>query len=145
MKVKYFSEILNKYYDSEKEVLKAEKEFNERKLEEENKKKEFANKKKTMASAIEKAQNEVELAEEELECANNKAEELFSKAYDDALALITPAKKRVEEAQKSKYEAIREFNVLYGPYSVSYTGEKAYNEWKRSFDRLDTIFNKLFG
>ena len=27
MKVKYFSEVLNKYYDSEEEVLEAEKEF----------------------------------------------------------------------------------------------------------------------
>ena len=43
MKVKYFSEVLNKYYDSEEEVLEAEKEFNERKLKEENKKKELAN------------------------------------------------------------------------------------------------------
>ena len=34
MKVKYFSEVLNKYYDSEEEVLQAEKEFNERKLKE---------------------------------------------------------------------------------------------------------------
>lgn len=144
MKVKYFSEVLNKYYDSEEEVLEAEKEFNERKLKEENKKKELANNKKVMASAIEKAQKELEFAEEELEKANRQAEEIFSKAYEDALALIKPAKDKVEDCQKAKYQAIKEFNKVYGPYSVSYTGEKAYNEWKRSFERLDSIFNRFF-
>ena len=112
MKVKYFSEVLNKYYDSEEEVLDAEKEFNERKLKEENKKKELANNKKVMASAIEKAQKELELAEEELEKANRQAEEVFSKAYEDALALIKPAKDKVEDCQKAKYQAIKEFNKV---------------------------------
>ena len=97
-----------------------------------------------MQRDLAKAQKELEFAEEELEKANKQAEEIFSKAYEDALALIKPAKDKVEDCQKAKYQAIKEFNKVYGPYSVSYTGEKAYNEWKRSFERLDSIFNRFF-
>ena len=60
--MKYFSEVLNKFYDSAAEVLKAE-EMHEKKLAEEKaKKEELANTRKARADEVEKAYEEANKA-----------------------------------------------------------------------------------
>ena len=97
-----------------------------------------------MANAIEKANSEIDDARENYAKVYKEADELVKKARKEAEDLLKPAKEKIEEAQQKKYDAVKRFNDKYGTYTVSYTGEKAYNEFKRNSDWFDYIFNKLF-
>ena len=57
---------------------------------------------------------------------------------------LSPAKKLVKEAEKRKYDALVAFNNKYGVYTTTYTGKKAYDEFKRTCAWMDEIFNALF-
>ena len=83
--------------------------------------------------------NKIFKTEEEL-----TAEEIVNKAKSEAAELLKPAKEQIREAQYNKYEKVKQFNNKYGPYSVSYTGEKAYNEFKRSSDWFNYLLNEFF-
>lgn len=142
--MKYYSEKLAKMFSTEEELTKAEKEFEELKTKKEKQKTELALSKKKMAESIEKANSEIDDARENYAKVYEEAEKIINKARKEAEDLLNPARERIREAQYKKYNAVKEFNNKYGPYTVSYTGEKAYNEFKRSSDWMNYMINEFF-
>lgn len=141
--MKYYSDKVQKLFENEEDLKKAEKEFDEAQAEKEKRKEELLITKKEMASAIEKANLNIDEARENYANEYKKAEEIISKARQEAEDILKPAREKIEEAQRKKYDAVKEFNKKYGPYTVSYTGEKAYNEFKRNSDWFNSLINNF--
>lgn len=142
--MRYYSDKLNKIFKTEEELTAAEKEFDDLNAKKEKEKNELLVTKKEMAAEIEKANLSIEEAMENYAKVYKEAEEIVNKAKSEAAELLKPAKKNIREAQYNKYEKVKQFNNKYGPYSVSYTGEKAYNEFKRSSDWFNYLLNEFF-
>ena len=152
--MKYFSEELNKNFDTEEECIKAEKAYqleqkkNEEKLqkalqEKKDRDNEIALSKKEMASKIEEATAKVDEANSIYEAAKEKATSILNKAKEEASNILEVAKNKVREAEKSRYEAVSAFNKKFGPYNVTLTGEKAANEYNKAVKRFNNIFSEF--
>ena len=162
--MKFYSEITKDFYDSEKALLDAEaaatattecdmcecreecesdqcvhtkdvesKDTTETKLT-----------RKQLAANVEKADKVLAEARANLEVANQKAEKLSKEYLKSIEDLLNPARKAVNDAQAAKYEAIREFNEEYGPYKVSYTGDKAAQEMINTIRDMNRIFKRFW-
>ena len=142
--MKYFSEVTKKLYDSPEALDAAEKLVAEKKVKEEKKRVEEATSKKQLVAAIEKADAVVEDCKAQYELAKKKVEEISKKYLEDVDAIMEPAKKAVKDAEAERYECIRKFNELYGPYTRSYTGTKAANEFAKTLDDLNRINSDFF-
>lgn len=143
--MKFYSEKLEKLFDSEKELLEAES-------------KKVSKKKSTMSATPEQTAptkkqlaNEVEAADESLkeayanyESAKAKVEELSKKYLAEVNEILDPAQKAVKEAEQHRYEAIRKFNDSYGAYQVTYTGARAADEMMKAISNINTRANNLF-
>lgn len=143
--MKYFSEVLNKTFDTEDELVKAEEQYEvEQKEKEERANKErtlISKEKKAGADLIKKADDEVSIAQEKFNETKKEAQKILSDAYKKAEEMIRTSSKELSVAQEKRYKALREFNERFGPYTVSYTGEKAYNEFKKAVDYFNSMFN----
>lgn len=128
--MKYYSEETKKFYDTEKELIKAEEE------------------KKATALSVSKQKKElsdaITLADETLEKAIADYNKIKEEAYQKYLETLKPAKEAVDKAQKDKYEALSAFNDKFGTYMVSYTGDKALKEFERTSQLFNNIFNRFF-
>ena len=58
--------------------------------------------------------------------------------------MLKDAEDKITEAQERRYEAIKNFNEKFGTYTKTYTGDEAYNEFKRNADLFELIFNRIF-
>lgn len=143
--MKYYSEVLDDKFNSEEELLKAEEEYKalqQSKKEKADKERALVSKeKKASAELIKKAEDEVSVAQERFNEAKKEAQEILDKARKEAEDIIRSSSKELSAAQEKRYKALREFNEKFGPYTVSYTGEKAYNEFKKAVDYFNDIFN----
>ncbi len=146
--MRYYSDICNKFFDKEKDLLKAEEDFLKLKKEKEEKKskekQELVADKKLMAKAVEDADAEIDAAQEQYADAIKQAREIIEKANKEAEAITSPAKEKLKNARQKRYNAISAFNKKYGPYSVMYSGDRAYAEFKRNLDFIDEFFTGLF-
>ena len=142
--MRYYSDKLEKLFENEEDLSKAEKEFDEMQAKKEKEKQELLASKKEMATAIEKANETIEEARENYAKVYDEAEKIVKKAKEEAENILKPAREKIKEAQYAKYNAVKAFNQKYGPYTVSYTGEKAYNEFKRNSDWFNHIIRELF-
>lgn len=135
--MKFYSEELKQFFDSEQECLERE--------EEARKKKESAKSVKAkFAKAVEDADESLSAAYEDLESAKNKVAEL-QKEYDEKVdAIMKPATDAVKKCTQARFDAIEEFNKRYGTYTTTYTGNKALNELCKTLDFIDTIFDNKF-
>lgn len=140
VKMKYFSDITNKTYDSEKDCLDAERDFLDKQKAEEDAKKarasEISNQKREAAALIEATSSDLAKAYENYEKAEKNVKEIFKKAYDEAKPILMDAKLAVRKAQENNFNAVKAFNDKFGPYKTVYTGEKA----SRFFDNFATKF-----
>lgn len=141
MKEKYYSESLNKYFDSAAECLKAEAEFEEKKIAEEKKQNEVSKRKKAMADAIERADIAIEDAYNDLAEAKEKARKIMEESNKEIEEILSAAKKAVTDAENSKIKAISEFNKEFGVYKVSYTGDKAKEAIERGKRSREIFWN----
>ena len=157
--MKFYSEKLGKLYDLENELHEAEKEWEEKARQEalkaeEQVSAECQNDKKISAKKVESAKNELDRAYNDLEEVRESAKELLKKADEEAAqiledcnnkveAMMDEAHAKVRAAQKKYYEQVKEFNDKHGPYVVSYSGEKAYDEIKR-FQNLFNDWKSIF-
>lgn len=130
--MKYFSEKLNKTYDTVEALEEAEKTAEEKALS-------VSAEKKALSKNIESAEEALDKAYQDYDIAKEEAQKVINEAYDKAKEILTPAKEAVQEAQKAKYNAISEFSDKYGCYTTVLTGSKAYDEFKRTVD----IFNRM--
>lgn len=142
--MKYYSEKLDKLFESEKLLVEEEKKYDLAKAKEEKEQQKYMASKKEMASKIENANAEIENARENYAKIYDEAQKKIETAKAEAEKMLIPARAKVKDAQYKKYMAVKEFNQNYGPYTVSYTGEKAYNEFRRNSDWLNYIINEFF-
>ena len=128
--MKYYSEILRKTYDTEVECTEAEKAYEEAKRAEEEAKAasetKISKRKKELAAEVEKASEKLKETEEALEAAENEVK-ILTEEYSKKIAdILKPAKEAVTEATKSRYDAIRNFNKEFGPYTTVLSSSDAY-------------------
>lgn len=143
--MKYYSEVLDDKFDTEEELLKAEEEYKtlqQSKKEKADKERALVSKeKKASADIIKKAEDEVSVAQEKFNAAKKEAQEILDEARKQAEDIIRSSSKELSVAQEKRYRALRDFNEKFGPYTVSYTGEKAYNEFKKAVDYFNDLFD----
>ena len=140
----FYSKVLNKPFDTVEKLKQAEAAYNEQVKKEQEQKLAVEQTKKKLAKACEAAEDAVSAAYEELKKAKEKAAEILNKSNAEVEAILKQAKDKVHEAEQARSVAIKNFNNAYGPYTVSYTGEKAQKELDRFFDLFDDIFDSWF-
>lgn len=153
MIAKFYSEMLDKYFDREEDCIKAETLEKER-LEKENQPKieisEFENtntvskQKKELAKAVEDADVELSEAYTNLELAKKEASKMIAEARVKAKDIVSPAEQKLYDAYEKKYKAIAEFNDKFGTYSMIYTGNRAAQEFGRVKNELSNIYRDFF-
>lgn len=135
--MKYYSEDLKKFYDSEEELVSAEKEAQE--------KKELAEvSRKEMAKKVDTANTRIKLAYENYEDAKKQVNEIVEEAKKKIKETIEPAKKEIKDAENERLEAIRDFNSKYGVYTETYTGDKAVEQYNRAVRHFNSIFENVW-
>ena len=146
--MKYYSDLLKTFYDTESECQEKEKEYlkkiEQEEKEEKEKQKLISSEKKELVNAIDAANAALDAEYQKYEEAKMKAQELVRNAKEEAAKILEPAKQSLTDAQKAKYEAISNFNRKYGVYTTSYTGSKALSEYKRGVDWINSFFEDYF-
>lgn len=138
--MKYYSEELKKFYNTESELIEAEKESACLKERAESTKKELAKK-------VEAAEKRVEDAYDAYQEVRKSADKIVEEANEKIKQIIDPAKQEIKDAEYARTEAIKEFNSKYGVYTTTYSGDKALKEYERfarSFDETFRDFWKPF-
>ena len=137
--MKYYSEVLDKIFNSTEELEQAEKEFN------------AIPTKKELAKKIESLEADCNTAYENYKYAINELTEAVTKVREEGKAKIKAALANLEKVEKDKANAISQFNKYYGVYSVTYTGEQAQKHcdkmlarWKDESKYFKDIFNKFY-
>ena len=144
MKQVFYSEVLNKYYDSEEACNEAEKKYLEAKKKDELTKAETSKEKKALAASVETADHKVNSAYHDLEVAYNQADEIIKDAKIKANKLIEEAKNKLKSAQEEKYKALSNFNQKFGAYTTTYSGDKALEELRRMNSWINDVFSGFF-
>ena len=140
MKHCFYSEKLDKYFDDEDSCLKAESDYDKEQELIKAKKSEVSKRKKELAEAIERAEKELSEAYDNLEVCQADADKIIKDAKESASQIIKKAKETVAEKQKSRLEAISNFNKEFGVYTTTYSGDKALEEIRR-FNTLSNSTN----
>ena len=135
--MKFYSEELKKFFDTEEQCLA-----------EEEKARVAAEEKKVtkakLAKAIEDAEKDLDEAYAGLEEAKKKVAEL-QKEYDEKVdAIMNPARDLIKECIKTRAEAIKEFNDKFGVYTTTYAGNKALNEFAKMASTIDQLWKKFY-
>lgn len=145
--MKYFSEKLNKTFDSEKECLKAEQEYEKVQqqlvADQEKKANEISKRKKELSKVIEEAEDKLAEANKLYEIAQEKAAKILEESNKQVKEIMDVAEASVKNAEEAKFNAILNFNKEFGPYSISYTGAKAADEFNRSMKKFNKTFKDM--
>lgn len=135
--MKYYSESLKKFYDSESDLLKAE--------EEEKKQQAIAEtSRKEMAKNIEEANNRIDKAYQEYEVAKKQVDDLIAETRQKVKSILDPAKKEISDAENARMEAIKEFNKKYGVYTETLSGDKAVAQYNRVLNNFNDAFESIW-
>lgn len=128
--MKYYSEKLNKTFDTAEECRKAELDFDNAQLSKEMEevakdveKKSKSKEKKELVKKIEAASESVKAAKDEYQKAREKAAKILEYSNREIEKLLNAAEDKVREAKKAEFEAIAEFNERFGPYVRQYTAD----------------------
>jgi hypothetical protein len=131
--MKFYSEKLNKLFDTEAALKDAEKI-----LEKECKKHELG--KRALSQKIEEAEVALEEAYVNYDKVREEAARILDESNKQVIELLNTAKGKITEAEKARTDAIVAFNQQYGTYRANYTGERA----KRESNRVNKIINDVF-
>lgn len=142
--MKFYSEKLDKLFNSEQELNEAEAATKKAKKITVKETQETQPTKKQLANEVEAADAKVKQAYANYEAAKAKAEEMSKKYLAELNAILEPAEIAVKEAENVRYEAIRKFNDSYGAYHVTYTGARAADELMKAMSQLNAPTNKWF-
>ena len=147
--MKFYSEILEKFYDDPETLESAEAVYQQKIADEEAKAKarseEISHRKKELANAIEDADNELDAAYAAYEEAKKTCDEMYAETKRLAAEIMEPATQIVKNAQKKRVEAISAFNKEFGAFRTTYTGDNAQKEFERALSGYDSLFKYLFG
>ena len=135
--MKYYSEILNKLFDSKEQLKVEELAFKERQTQKDNTKKELSQK-------IEAAENAVDVAYKHYEEARAYAAKLMEESNKQIIEILEAAKAEITNAEKARTDAIVEFNRQFGTYKANYSGERAKRESERVANMINNIFSWPF-
>lgn len=147
--MKYYSEKLDKLFDSPEALADAEAGAKKRGTKKAAVEKTVAEEpaqitRKQLAADVEAADEAVKEAYANYETAKVKAEELSKKYLAEVNEILEPAQKAVKDAERVRYEAIKKFNDNFGAYQVTYTGARAADEMMKAFNNMNARANKLF-
>lgn len=137
-----------KTYDSVEACLQAEKELEaaqaRKEQEEAEKKSAISARKKELATCVKEAEDKLAAAQTDLEEAREAARKIVEEAQAKAKDIVRVAADAYKEASTARYQAIREFNKEFGTYTTTYTGQKALEEYRRTLNHFDDLFNNIF-
>ena len=136
--MKYYSEVLGKSFNTEKECLDAEASFA---IKNNATKSAARQEKKASADKVEQANIKLKQANEAYKVAQNKAAEILEKSNKEVREILDKAKDVVRQAEKERLDAIKDFNKKYGAYTTTLTGEEAEQEFNRVLDKFRKTFN----
>ena len=144
--MKYYSEKLNKTFDTEADCLAAEKKHEEELAAKKKQEEQALATKKELAKEIESAEEKVNLAYKDYDAAVEAVKKLREEFNKKAEEILNPAKEAISKAQEDRYKAIRAFNERYGVYTTTLSGDKAAKELDRITHWIDSVFpfNDIF-
>lgn len=153
--MKYYSEKLDKVFDTPEALEEAESEIctcnnvddnfkNEKLGDTETKDLNKIPSKKQLAADVDAADAKVKDAYAEYEVAKKQIEELSKTYLESVDAILTPAKEAVKKAEEERYAAIRKFNSYYGAYQTVLTGDRAAKEMIRAINEINSIQRKIW-
>lgn len=135
--MRYYSDELKKFFDTEEQCLAEEEKARVAKEE-----KKIT--KAKLAKAVEDTERDLEDAYNELEKAKQEVEKL-QKEYDKKVdSIMNPVSARIKECSKNRAEAIKKFNDNFGVYTTTYTGNRALNEFAKINNILDNFWNRFY-
>lgn len=141
--MKYFSEKLNKVFDTEQELVAKESEYEasvrEQKRLREEKEKAISKDKKELSQKIEDADKALEAAYEQYKVAKEECKNIVEEQRAEISEITDKAEKLVSDAYKAKVNALSEFTKKYGAYTKKLSGEDA----SKAFDS-ENLFCRLF-
>jgi len=145
--MKIYSELLDKLFDTMDECINAEKTYQKEQEEKEKEKavkaQAVSKRKKELADRVEQAEEEVRKAYAEYDCLKDEAKKILDESNNKIIELLSPAVDKIKAAQRERYNAIVEFNNNFGVYSRQYTGERAFEEFKRATSWAHDIINRI--
>ncbi len=139
----YYSEKLEELFENEESLNSAEAKYDEEQQEKERIEKDKKAEKKRLAKLIEDAEADIDKARDELVKVKEEAMTIVKATEATVNEMLKDAEDKITEAQERRYEAIKNFNEKFGTYTKTYTGDKAYNEFKRNADLMGLLFNHL--
>lgn len=142
--MKYFSEKLNTMYSTIEALEKAEKDYDKKQQAAVKSTNEASNEKRKLAAAVESAEQRLADAYAYYDDNIAQCKKIQEEANKQIAEKLDPAKKRVKEAEKLKYDALVEFNNKYGAYTTTVTGKRAYDEFQRTCSWVNELFDSLF-
>ena len=142
MKQIFYSEKLNKNFDTEKECLEAEQKYDAEKAAEAEKKAVVSKKKKELSDKVVEADKKVDEAYKAYDVAREKASAIIEKAQKEAEEMLRNAAKEVESATENRMNQIQIFNKEFGPYMTTYVGDKAVEEYNNVIRRMRDVFRR---
>lgn len=132
--MKFYSEKLNKLFDTPEALTIAEEEAT-------NKQTELT--KKELSQAIEKADAALDEAYKNYDEVRNAAAKILDESNKQVEQMLKAAKKKITVAEQERSNAIVQFNKQFGTYKVNYTGDRAKRESQRVNKMLDDIFSLI--
>lgn len=144
--MKFYSEVTNQLYDTMEQLKEEESIFlaNDVAQPEPEQPAQQEPTRKQLAAEVEAAENRVREAQANMEVAKQSAKELSQKYLQELDAIMNPAKEELKAAQEAHYTAVHKFNAAYGPYTTTYTGARAADEFARVLSSLSSLPG-LFG
>ena len=126
--MKYYSEKLKKVFDTPEALEEAEKDSTEITEKET---------RKSLAAKVKETEKLIDEAYDAYNQAIKESQEIIDESNARVENIISIARQKIEEAEKSRVEAISKFNEKFGCYTTTYTGKKAMEEFDKLLDRLD--------
>ena len=142
--MKFYSETLKKFFDTEASCLEAEEQYKKEQEELVATQNAVSKEKKQLAKKIEECDSFLEDAYSAYELAKEEAKKILEESNKQVENLLNPAYQNIKEAQKKKFEALQEFNRKYGAYTTIYNGDRARQEFQRASKFIEDLFKDLW-
>ena len=127
--MKYYSEKLDRMFDTEDQLLEEEALFDKEQESE-------ATLKENCKKAIKLAEELIKEAEIELEDAQNQVAQL-QEEYDAKVdAIMEPARKKLQSCIEQRNNCIKNYNEKFGPYVQVHCGKDIYGNWSKIFSQF---------
>lgn len=137
MKTVYYSDLLNKTFNSKDECLEAEREYRLKKTADEENIKRKNVEKEELSSKIDEADKEIDQLSEEYKKVQEEADNIIREAEDKAEDLLKQFYLKLDKASEKRMLLIKEFNEKYG----SEVKDDAYQTYMNVINKLKRIFN----